>query len=118
MRRIFDWLGTRFSRHSAAIEADERHPPVEVRDERTKNAEEKYVVEISCGGEYRDRVENHRQVKDIPVPDNYASDDTIAQRQLNILNEPPLDLSGSAGFDPYNTGRIDISKAWGSHSRK
>ena len=84
---------------------------MEVSVKRTENAKEEYTVEISCGGEYRDRVENHRQVKDVPMPDIYACDDTVAHRQLSILNEPTLDDGESAGFDPYNTGRIDMSKS-------
>ena len=118
MRRILNWLEAKFSRHSATIEADEWHPPVEVSVKRIKNAEEEYTVEVSCGSEYPERVENHRQVKDVPTPNSYACDDTIAQRQLNILNESPPDADESAGFDPYNTGRIDTSKAWNSRSGK
>ena len=118
MKRILNWLETKFSRHSATIGADEWHPPVKVRVKRTESAEEEYTVEISCGGEYRDRAENHRHVKDVPKPNIYACDDSIAQRQLNILNESPPDADESAGFDPYNTGRIDTSKAWNSRSGK
>ncbi len=29
MKRILKWLETKFSRHSAAVEADERHTPVD-----------------------------------------------------------------------------------------
>ncbi len=31
MKRISKWLESKFSRHSAAVEADERHTPVGVR---------------------------------------------------------------------------------------
>ena len=118
MKQILKWLETKFSRHSAAIEADEWRTPVQVRVKRTEKAEEEYTVESSCGGAYPDHVENHRPGKDTPMPDNYACDDTVAQRQLDILNEPPLEDGESAGFDPYNTGRFDISKAWKSSSSK
>ncbi len=118
MKQILKWLETKFSRHSAAIEADEWRPPVQVRVKRTEKAEEEYTVESSCGGVYPDRVENHRQRKDAPTPDSYACDDTVAHRQLSILNEPALDTGESAGINPYNTGRIDTSKMWGSGSRK
>ena len=118
MKRILNWLETKFSRHSATIGTDGRRPAVEVSVKRTENAEEEYIVEISCGGEYRDRVEKHRQVKDVPVPDIYACDDTVAQRQLSILNEPTLEDGESAGFDPYNSGRFDTSKTRKSRSSK
>ncbi len=29
MKRILEWLETKFSQHSAAVEADERHTPVD-----------------------------------------------------------------------------------------
>ena len=29
MKRVLKWLETKFSRHSAAVEADERHTPVD-----------------------------------------------------------------------------------------
>jgi hypothetical protein len=118
MKRIIDWLGTKFSRHSAPSEADEWRPPVQVRVERTEKAEEEYTVGSSCGGAHPDYVENHRQGKDASTPDSYACDDTVAHRQLSFLNEPALDAGESARFDPYNTGRFDTSKAWDSGSRK
>jgi hypothetical protein len=118
MGRILNWLETKFSRKSATIEANQWRPPVAVRVKRPENAEEEYTVESSCGGAYPDLVENNRQGKDVPMPDIYACDDTIAQRQLEDLNEPPLELGESAGSDPYNTGRFDTSKVWKSSSSK
>jgi hypothetical protein len=115
MKQLLKWLETKFSRHSAA---DEWRPPVQVRVKRTEKAEEEYTVESSYGGAYPDHVENHGPRKDVPMPDNYACDDTIAQRQLNILNESPLDEGKSASFDPYNTGSYDKSKTWNSRSSK
>jgi hypothetical protein len=118
MKRIVDWLGTKFSRNSATIQTDKRRPPVHARVERTKKVEEKYTVGSSYGGAYPDHVENHRQGKDTSTPDSYACDDTGARRQLSFLNEPAFDAGESAAFDPYNTGRFDTSKAWDSGSRK
>ena len=93
MKRIIDWLETKFSRHSAPSEADE------------------------CGA-YPDYVENHSQGKDASTPDSYACDDTVANRQLSFLNKPALDAGKSVRSNPYNTGRFDTSKAWDSGSRK
>ncbi len=118
MKQILKWLETKFSRHSAANEADEWRPPVQVRVKRTEKAEEEYTVESSYGGAYPDHVENNGSGKDVPMPDNYACDDTIAQRQLSILNESPLDEGESGGFDPYNTGSYDKSKVWKSSDSK
>jgi hypothetical protein len=116
MNPILKWLETKFSRHSATVEVDEWRPPVQVRVKSTEKAEEEYTVESSCGGVYPDRVENRRQEKEASMPDIYACDDTVAQRQLETLNEPPLEPGESAGFDPYNSGRFDTSKVWKSSS--
>jgi len=32
MKRILKWLETKFSRHSATVEADERHTPIDKHD--------------------------------------------------------------------------------------
>ena len=118
MKSILKWLETKFSRHSATIEADERHTPVGVRVRPAENAKDEYSIEFGLDLQAPERVENQRQAKDVPMPDKYVCDDTVAQRQLNILNESPLDATGSAGVDPYNTGRIDTSRVWNSRSRK
>ena len=118
MKRIIDWLETKFSRHSAPSEADEWRSPVQVRVKRTEKAEEEYTVGSSCGGAYPDYVENHSQGKDASTPDSYACDDTVANRQLSFLNKPALDAGKSVRSNPYNTGRFDTSKAWDSGSRK
>jgi hypothetical protein len=118
MKRIIDWLETKFSRHSAPSETDEWRPPVQVRVKRTEKAEDEYTVESGYGGAYPDYVENHRQGKDTSTPDSYSCDDTVANRQLSFLNEPALDAGKSARSNPYNTGRFDTSKAWDSGSRK
>ena len=96
MKRILKWLETKFSRHSAAVEADEPDTPVgvtvRVRVKPKDIAKEEYSVEVA--------------------------DDTITQRALGILDESSLDASESTGVDPYNSGSFDTSKMWKSRSRK
>ena len=118
MNPILKWLETKFSRHSATVEVDEWRPPVEVRVDRAENAEDEYTVEVDCSGEYQNRAANDSQVKDIPMPDIYENDDTVVQRQLNVLNKSLLDTTQTEGFDPYNTGRHETSKVWKSSSSK
>ena len=107
MKRVLKWLETKFSRHSAAVEADERHTPVGVRVKPKDIAEEEYSVEFA----FDEPGEN------VLIPDKYA-DDTITQRALGILDESSLDATESSGVDPYDTGRFDASKMWKSRSRK
>ncbi len=87
MKRILKWLETKFSQHSAAVEADETHSPIGVRPK--ENAKE----------------------------ENNDSDHTPILATLTILEEPPFVVFESTGFDPYNSGSFDTSKTWESHSR-
>ncbi len=101
MKQILKWLETKFSRHSAAVEADEQHIAV--------------GVAVVPG-----RVESHGPGKDIQMPNIYDSDDPYKQQQLKFwedglklttLDESSLDASESTGFDPYNSGSFETSKS-------
>ena len=117
MKRVLKWLETKFSRHSAVVEADEHHTPVGVRVRPVENAKEEYSVEVALDAEVPDRVESHEPEENVLILDKYT-DDTITQRTLGILDESSLDPSESTGFDPYNSGSFDKSKGWKSRSRK
>ena len=82
MKRILKWLETKFSGHSAAVEADEPH-----------------------GG-----VESDEPGENVLIPDKYA-DDAITQPALRILDKSSLDATESTGFDPYNSGSFETSKS-------
>ncbi len=107
MKRFLTWLETKLSRHSAAVEADERHTPAGVRP--MENAKEEYSVEVAFDAEVPGQAKSHELGKNVLIPDEYASDDTT-QPELNILDESSPDASESTGFDPYDTGRFDTSK--------
>ena len=96
MKQILKWLETKFSRHSAAVEADEQHIAV--------------GVAVVPG-----RVESHGPGKDIQMPNIYDCDDPFKQQQLKTLEESPFVVTESTGFDPYNSGSFESSK---SRSRK
>ncbi len=92
MKRVLEWLETKFSRHSAGVKADERDTSVGVT---TK--------------------ENSKE-------ENSASDYTSTLPTLAIIressyevSESSLDASELTGFDPYNSGSFETSK---SRSRK
>jgi hypothetical protein len=87
MKRIPKWLESKFSRHSAAVEADGPHTPVGV------------------------------TTKENVKEDNSGSDHTLTLAILTSLEEPPFVVFDSTGFDPYNSGTFDSSKTWESHSR-
>ncbi len=117
MKRFLKWLETKFSRHSAAIEADERHTPVGVRVRvKPKDiAEEEYSVELAFDTSVPGQVESDEPGKDIQMPNIYDCDDPFKQQQLKTLDQSSPDASESIGFDPYNSGSFETSK---SRSRK
>ena len=115
MKRVLNWLETKFSRHSAVAEADERSAPVGVSP--TESAQEEYSVEFAFDGSVPGRVESDEPGENILTPDKYA-DDTITQRALGILDESTLDASDSTGDDPYNSGSFDKSNEWKSRSHR
>ena len=120
MKRFLKWLETKFSRHSVAVEADERHSPVGVRVRvKPKDiAEEEYSVELAFDASVPGRVESDEPGKDIQMPNIYDCDDPFKQQQLKALDQSSLDASESTGVDPYDTGSLDTSKTRESRSRK
>jgi len=101
MKRFLKWLETKFSRQSAAVEADEPHTPVGV-------------------AEVPGRVESHGPGKDLQMPSIYDCDDPYKQQQLKFredglklttLDESSYEVSESPGFDPYNSGSFETSKS-------
>ncbi len=122
MKRFLKWLETKFSRHSAIVEAEELHIPVGVRVTPKDIAEEEYSVELAFDAAAPDRVESDEPGENVLNPDKCA-DDTSTQPGLTILKESSyevIELTGnevieSPGFDPYNSGSFETSK---SRSRK
>ena len=80
MKRFLEWLETKFSRHSAAIEANERDTSVGV------------------------------TTKESVKEENSASDRTATVPKLTILEESSLEIIESTGYDPYNSGSFETSK--------
>ncbi len=118
MKRFLKWLETKFSRHSAAVQADEPHTAVRVRVKPKDTAEEEYSVEVALDASVLGRVESDKPGKDIQMPNIYDCDDPFQQPKLRIRYKSSLDASESTGFDPYDTGRFDPSKKWKSSYRK
>ena len=81
MKWFLEWLETKFSRHSAGVEADERDTSV--------------------------RVTTKENVKG----ENSASDRTPTIPALTILEESPFEIIESTGYDPYDSGSFESSKS-------
>ncbi len=120
MKRFLKWLETKFSRHSAAVEADEPHTTIRVRVKPKDTAEEEYSVEFAFDTSVPGQVESDEPGKDIQMPNIYDCDDPFEQQQLKFwedglklttLDESSDEVSESPGFDPYNSGSFETSKS-------
>ncbi len=127
MKRFLKWLETKFSRHSAAVEADEPHTTIRVRVKPKDTAEEEYSVEVAFDASVPGRVESHGPEKHIQMPNIYDCADPYKQQQLKFwegglklttLDKSSYEASESTGFDPYNSGSFETSKSRESRSRK
>lgn len=106
MKRVLKWLETRLSRQSPVNDADEPQLPVEDRVRTEEIVQKETNVEPGLHmGESR-RAESHEPGKGIPMPDIYASDDTITEEILKTYDESSLDDSESPEFNPYDTGTL------------
>lgn len=88
MKRFLIWLKTKFSRHSTAGEADARHAPAEVNVGLKGEGKEENNVEAASDQE--------------PIPNQYASDDSIVQPKSRDHDELSVGTNESTGADPYN----------------
>ncbi len=87
MKWFLEWLETKFSRYSVAVEVDEH--------------------DTSVG------VTTKENVKE----ENSGSDHTLTLAILTSLEDPPFVVFESTGLDPYNSGSFDTSKTWKTHSQ-
>ncbi len=81
MKWFLDWLETKFSRYSVAVEVDEH--------------------DTSVGVTTRENVKE----------ENNASDRTPTIPTLTILEESSFEIIESTGYDPYNSGSFETSKS-------
>ncbi len=88
MNKIFDWLETRFSADSAPVEADVHDNPVESR----------------------------QPPESATAQDKDDDQETVNQPGLGIQDDVDPEYSRDKGFDPYNTGPLDVSKTKKSSS--
>ena len=118
MKRLFKWLETKFSRHSATVGVDEPHTTVRVRVKPKDTAEEEYSVEVAFDASVPGRVESDKPGRDIQMPNIYDCEDPFKKPKLNIRYKSSPDACESTGFDPYNSGSFETSKSRESRSRK
>jgi hypothetical protein len=124
MQRLFNWLARKISPDKAAPKralrrtGDKRMPPSQpapkpVRQPRPKTKPVGYAAEV--GG----KIEDGGPGKNVLVRNKYVREDTSTHETLTIIDDSLAEANEDDGLDPYNTGRFDSSKTWGSsRSRK
>jgi hypothetical protein len=117
INRTLRWLKAKLSSQSDGDEIDKPSPPPIAGTERAEQPDAEYTLESTYAGEFDRHVRDIKQGIGFPMPDIYATGDTVTQPQLEPVEEEPLEAAESMGFDPYNTGRLDTSNAWNSQSR-
>ena len=88
MNKISERLETKFSGDSASVESDERDNSVETR----------------------------KSPANAPAQDKNDDQETVNQPGLGTQDDVDPDYSRDKGFDPYNTGPLDVSKTKESSS--
>ncbi len=64
------------------------------------------------------RIESGGPGKNVLLRNNNASAEKVTDVNLEILDYAEPDSSDEEEYDPYNSGRFDMSKMWRSRSHK
>jgi hypothetical protein len=119
MQRLFNWLARKISPDKAAPKStlrragDKRMPPPRPAAIQRHPKIESVDFAAEVGG----KIEDGGPGKNVLVRNKYVREDTGTHETLTIIDDSLAEADG--GLDPYNTGRFDSSKTWGSsRSRK
>ncbi len=132
MKRFLKWLGRKLSPGTNSLD-EELHPendrirPVPVRVKppaarpRPQRPAERVVtpdtIEISTGNS--GIIVDGGPGKNVLVRPQFLREDTGTHETLTIVDDTIAESEEKeAEFDPYNTGRFDLSKPWDGPSRK
>jgi hypothetical protein len=119
MKRFLTWLGSKLFPKEAKQES------ILYQTTRRGNAKSKRPTPKTPGGDKLDldttlggHIEDGGPGKNVLVRNKYVRDDTGVHETLKIIDDSLAEDEDEAGGDPYNTGRFDLSKFWGSRKRK
>lgn len=113
MKRVLNWLKSRFSRRSVIAETEELRVPVGVEVTPKEDTQEEYIVEIGFDAEVPGRIESREPGRNVLISGKYADAEAVTVPDLKILDEKELGASRELGFDPYDTGCFDTSETLG-----
>ena len=122
MKRVLNWLGTKFSPKKAAIPANPYQTGVHLRQTGTharpsprkpKQAVPRRQPEfVNYDGHLDGRIEEVGPGKNVLIRNRFVREDTGTHESLKILDDSMIETDEDTGFDPYNTGNFDRSRNW------
>ena len=77
---------------------------------RLSNLKKDYTVQVSFDEDVFGRIESGGPGKNVLLGNKYASAETKTEMDLEILDSAEPDSSDEEEYDPYNSGRFDMSK--------
>mgnify|MGYP001813448772 CR=1 FL=1 len=94
--------------------ASYRQRKVEVNSQVAKPA----IEEIDIDPHLHGKIENIGPGKNVFVGSQMIREDSGTHETLKIVDDSLLESDNDDAFDPYNTGRFDRSKQWGTRTGK
>jgi hypothetical protein len=116
MKRFMNWLTNKTSSKKASTApvlrpSGSRHEPLLHAPKPAIPKRQSGYSDISAPAE--ERVDDDAQPEKVLIRNKYVREDTGTHETLKILDDSLLDAE-EEGLDPYNSGRFDRSKNWGT----
>lgn len=123
MNRFVNWLSKKFATEKNAAENSLRHTGAHQisRPARNKPGKKKPVMQqdVEYSADVGGKIADGGPGKNVLIRNKYVREDTGTHETLKIVDDSILESDDETGLDPYNTGRFDRSRSWGSsRSRK
>jgi len=116
MTRFADWLRGFFS-HEEDDDSDIPFRPPGARVLPKSNQQKvktRSRDDVEFSSDVGGRIIDGGPGKNVLIRNKYVREDTGTHETLKIIDDSILDSDDEIGADPYNTGRFDRSKSWGS----
>ena len=123
MKRFLTWLGRKLSPGESARSVLRRSGARGLQGPSSLSnpppaANSKTPDIIDFPGESLGDIADDGPGKNVLIRNRYVRENAGTHDTLKILDDSILETDATQGFDPYNTGRFDRSKSWGTRSRK
>lgn len=96
MKRIISWLATKLRRWGSV--ADEPSNPEIIKPDINES-----TIDVFLGNAVSNSMGDQKSARDVPIPDIYAEEHGDTVPDLEIPDQPSLDVGESDGVNPYDT---------------